>query len=103
MQPVTPQVICLCVTSGLQIFLYYILNIKKLIKRHISSFLFCRYESIYSKRLPESILGEIFLEKYSDHNDSVTVIDPKRSYGVTAPTRHPIYENFRVKVSRLAT
>ncbi|XP_026458266.1 L-arabinokinase-like [Papaver somniferum] len=56
-----------------------------------------RYESIYSKRLPESILGEIFLEKYSDHNDSVTVIDPKRSYGVTAPTRHPIYENFRVK------
>ncbi|KAI3975448.1 hypothetical protein MKX01_022320 [Papaver californicum] len=56
-----------------------------------------RYESIYSKRLPESILGETFLEKYSDHNDSVTVIDLKRSYGVTAPTSHPIYENFRVK------
>ncbi|OVA19272.1 GHMP kinase N-terminal domain [Macleaya cordata] len=56
-----------------------------------------RYESLYAKRLPESILGEAFLEKYVDHSDSVTVIDHKRSYVVKAPTRHPIYENFRVK------
>ncbi|KAG2699801.1 hypothetical protein I3760_07G206200 [Carya illinoinensis] len=40
---------------------------------------------------------EKFLEKYADHNDSVTVIDPKRNYGVTAAAKHPIYENFRVK------
>ena len=38
------------------------------------------------------------MEKYGDHNDAVTVIDPKRSYSVKAPTRHPIYENFRVEV-----
>lgn len=56
-----------------------------------------RYESVYAKMLPESMLGESFMEKYDDHNDSVTVIDPKRSYGVKASARHPIYENFRVK------
>jgi len=44
------------------------------------------------------ISGDAFLEKYGDHNDTVTVIDPKRFYSVKAPTRHPIYENFRVEV-----
>lgn len=43
--------------------------------------------------------GDTFLEKYSDHNDPVTVIDKKRNYGVKASARHPVYENFRVKVS----
>ncbi|KAL4603331.1 hypothetical protein ACB092_10G116300 [Castanea dentata] len=56
-----------------------------------------RYEALYAKVLPESILGETFLEKYADHHDPVTVIDPKRTYGVRAPAKHPIYENFRVK------
>ncbi|KAH7524241.1 hypothetical protein FEM48_Zijuj06G0098400 [Ziziphus jujuba var. spinosa] len=56
-----------------------------------------RYDARYAKLLPESILGETFLENYVDHNDAVTVIDPKRNYGVTASARHPIYENFRVK------
>ncbi|KAF6167317.1 hypothetical protein GIB67_043178 [Kingdonia uniflora] len=56
-----------------------------------------RHEAVYAKRLPETIFGETFLEQYSDHNDSVTVIDPKQSYSVAAPARHPIYENFRVK------
>lgn len=60
---------------------------------------FChRYEALYAKMLPESMLGEMFLEKYADHNDAVTVIDHKQYYGVTAPAKHPIYENFRVKV-----
>lgn len=56
-----------------------------------------RYEAVYAKMLPDSMLGEAFLEKYVDHNDPVTVIDSKRSYGVRASARHPIYENFRVK------
>ncbi|KAK1275670.1 L-arabinokinase [Acorus gramineus] len=56
-----------------------------------------RYEAVYAKKIPEYMLGETFLEKYTDHNDSVTVIDPKCKYGVRAPTKHPIYENFRVK------
>ncbi|KAF7097436.1 hypothetical protein CFC21_099253 [Triticum aestivum] len=56
-----------------------------------------RYEAAYSKDIPETITGGAFLEKYGDHDDMVTVIDPKRSYSVKAPTRHPIYENFRVE------
>ncbi|KAJ3696276.1 hypothetical protein LUZ60_001653 [Juncus effusus] len=56
-----------------------------------------RYEGVYAKDLPESITGDEFLKKYGDHNDKVTVVDPKRSYSVKAPTRHPIYENFRVE------
>ncbi|GAB2250839.1 hypothetical protein Droror1_Dr00017089 [Drosera rotundifolia] len=56
-----------------------------------------RYEASYTNLLPESMLGEKFLAKYGDHNDHVTVIDPKRNYSVKAAARHPIYENFRVK------
>ncbi|KAM0059342.1 putative L-arabinokinase [Helianthus debilis subsp. tardiflorus] len=56
-----------------------------------------RFEAIYSKNLPDTMPGEAFLTKYDHHNDPVTVIDKKRSYGVKAATRHPIYENFRVK------
>ncbi|KAM0837823.1 hypothetical protein ACQ4PT_061373 [Festuca glaucescens] len=56
-----------------------------------------RYEASYARDIPEVITGDEFLEKYGDHNDAVTVVDPKRSYSVKAPTRHPIYENFRVE------
>ncbi|PIN15926.1 Galactokinase [Handroanthus impetiginosus] len=56
-----------------------------------------RYEALYVKQLPETVLGEKFLDKYKDHNDPVTVIDKKRNYGLRAATRHPIYENFRGK------
>ncbi|CAN6192994.1 unnamed protein product [Urochloa humidicola] len=56
-----------------------------------------RFEAAYAKDIPEVISGYAFLEKYGDHSDTVTVIDPKRSYSVKALTRHPIYENFRVK------
>ncbi|KAF7817170.1 hypothetical protein G2W53_031139 [Senna tora] len=56
-----------------------------------------RYEALYAKEIPEHVVGGTFLEKYTNHNDPVTVIDEKRTYGVRAPTIHPIYENFRVK------
>ncbi|KAI7988716.1 L-arabinokinase [Camellia lanceoleosa] len=56
-----------------------------------------RYEALYCKQLPGSMLGEKFLEQYVDHDDPVTIIDHKRSYGVRAAARHPMYENFRVK------
>lgn len=59
----------------------------------------CRYEAVYANVLPESILGETFLKKYSDHGDLVTIINPKRTYAVKAPSAHPVNENFRVKVS----
>uniref|UniRef100_M1ALA5 Arabinose kinase n=3 Tax=Solanum tuberosum TaxID=4113 RepID=M1ALA5_SOLTU len=56
-----------------------------------------RYEASYATRLPESLSGQEFVEKYLDHDDSVTTIDKESNYAVRAPTRHPIYENFRVK------
>ncbi|KAA8528210.1 hypothetical protein F0562_035539 [Nyssa sinensis] len=56
-----------------------------------------RYEALYAKLIPDSMRGETFLEKYDNHNDPVTVVDHKRTYGVKAAARHPIYENFRVK------
>lgn len=52
-------------------------------------------------RLPEILHGNDFAENYVHHDDSVTVIDKKHNYAVRAPTRHPIYENFRVKVSHI--
>ncbi|PKA51422.1 L-arabinokinase [Apostasia shenzhenica] len=56
-----------------------------------------RYQAAYAKKLPECIVGEQFLDEYGDHNDTATIIDPKRNYGVKAATKHPIYENFRVE------
>ncbi|KAL6603260.1 hypothetical protein ACP70R_043621 [Stipagrostis hirtigluma subsp. patula] len=56
-----------------------------------------RYEAVYAKDIPDDITGDAFLEKYGDHSDTVTKIDPKRCYSVKAPTRHPVYENFRVE------
>ncbi|KAM7515138.1 hypothetical protein LguiA_004721 [Lonicera macranthoides] len=43
---------------------------------------FNRYEALYAKMIPKSMTGENFLEEYTDHNDLVTVVDNKRSYGV---------------------
>ncbi|CAI9099067.1 OLC1v1035828C1 [Oldenlandia corymbosa var. corymbosa] len=56
-----------------------------------------RYEASYSVKLPEFLQGQEFVDKYVNHEDSVTVIDKKHTYAVRAPTRHPVYENFRVK------
>ncbi|KAL3534972.1 hypothetical protein ACH5RR_003433 [Cinchona calisaya] len=56
-----------------------------------------RYEAVYIDKLPEFLQGQEFLDKYINHEDSVTAIDKKHNYAVRAPTRHPIYENFRVK------
>lgn len=57
-----------------------------------------RYE-LYAHRLPEFLRGQEFIDKYVNHDDSATSIDRSRSYAVRAPTKHPVFENFRVKVS----
>ena len=58
----------------------------------------CRFQAQYASKLPQSITGEEFMETYGDHGDSVTTIDRKGTYHIMAPTKHPIYENFRVQV-----
>ncbi|CAA7062623.1 unnamed protein product [Microthlaspi erraticum] len=56
-----------------------------------------RFQAFYASKLPQSITGEEFIEKYGDHGDSVTSIDRNGTYNIMAPTKHPIYENFRVQ------
>ncbi|URE44572.1 Galactokinase galactose-binding signature [Musa troglodytarum] len=56
-----------------------------------------RYEAVYAKKIPQDITGQSFLKTYTGHDDKVTVIVPTRTYAVKAPTKHPIYENFRVE------
>ena len=48
--------------------------------------------------LPESLSGAAFLERHPEGTgDTVTTIDPEKTYAVRQPTRHPVYEHFRVK------
>jgi len=55
------------------------------------------FEKKHSQFLPEEITGEEFLRKYQNISDQVTQIDPSKKYRVLVPTRHPVYEHFRVK------
>jgi len=54
------------------------------------------FEQFYARHLPYKISGIKFLEKYHGITDPVTEIDAARTYAVFNPTKHPIYENFRV-------
>jgi hypothetical protein len=40
--------------------------------------------------------------RYHTHYDTVTSIDPERTYAVAAPTSHPVHERFRVASFRAA-
>lgn len=55
------------------------------------------FEDQYAAHLPANISGAEFLERYQGITDSVTSVDPDRTYPVFAATKHPIYENARVK------
>jgi L-arabinokinase len=55
------------------------------------------FEEKFASRLPETISGEAFLTNYKGITDPVTSVDPSVTYQVGRATRHPIYENDRVK------
>ena len=55
------------------------------------------FEQRFAARLPESLLGEDFLACYGGTTDTVTNIEPARTYAVHAPTAHAVYENSRVQ------
>ena len=57
------------------------------------------YEKEFASKLPVQMGGKEFIEKYSGTTDSVTKIDPAKTYAVKAPAEHAIYENHRVKIS----
>ena len=56
------------------------------------------FEGSYAALLPESIAGDEFLSRYTGTTDSVTRVDPERTYAVRYPTAHPIYEHHRVRL-----
>lgn len=54
------------------------------------------YENEFADKIPRSLTGREFLEKYTGTTDTIAAIDPEKRYAVKAPTEHGIYENFRV-------
>lgn len=58
----------------------------------------CRLEGEYASVLPVRLTGQEFLEMFDSHDDPVTKVKPTDLYAIKAPTAHPVYENFRVKV-----
>ncbi len=56
------------------------------------------FEQSYSHRVPESIDGAEFIERYAGATDPVTLVDPSRAYAVRAPTVHAIFEHHRVRL-----
>jgi galactokinase len=53
------------------------------------------FEALES-RLPVQITGAEFLARYGGTTDTVTIVEPERTYAVRIPARHPVYEHARV-------
>ena len=51
----------------------------------------------YRQQIPEQMTGKDFLAKFQGTTDSVTHVDPERTYAVRQPTAHPVDEHFRVR------
>lgn len=58
------------------------------------------FERELRRYLPEEMSGGDFLAHYGATADSVTVVEPARTYRVRQPTAHPVYEHERVKKFR---
>jgi L-arabinokinase len=58
------------------------------------------FERDFLLRLPEEILGEEFLSRYSSTSDTVTSVVPSRTYKIRRPTAHPVYEHHRAQEFR---
>jgi len=54
------------------------------------------WESRFSAHVPERLTGAAFLSTFGGHTDTVTSIDPARTYAIRQPTTHPIHEHARV-------
>jgi galactokinase len=51
----------------------------------------------FADRLPDSMAGAEFLERYRGTTDTVARVDPARTYPVRMPTGHAVHEHFRVR------
>jgi galactokinase len=66
-------------------------------KGYLANFTTEEFETEYATIVPARISGAEFLKVYGGITDRVTEVDPGRDYPVLAATRHPVYENARVK------
>lgn len=55
------------------------------------------FEQHFARHLPDRMSGAEFLQTYSGTTDTVTRVDPARTYAVRQPAAHAIYEHFRVR------
>lgn len=55
------------------------------------------YERDFSSHMPTNISGTEFLRKYGGTTDTVTTINPEKTYAVRSPAEHAIYESSRVQ------
>lgn len=55
------------------------------------------FESSFAAQLPEQIAGDEFLARFDGTTDTVTRVEPQRTYAVRQPTAHAVYESFRVR------
>jgi L-arabinokinase len=54
----------------------------------------------FRAHVPEAIDGRTFLARYGGLTDTVTEVDPSRTYAVRACAEHPIHEHHRVQTFR---
>jgi L-arabinokinase len=54
-------------------------------------------EEKYLERLPETMPGRDFLDRFPGWSDAATAVEPERIYPVRRPTAHPVHEHFRVR------
>ena len=66
-------------------------------KGYLANFTPEEFESEYAAIVPARMSGAEFLKLYGGITDGVTEVDPGKDYPVLAATRHPVYENARVK------
>jgi len=55
------------------------------------------FERDDAPHLPEGLTGRAFLERWRDHGDAATAVDPQQSYAVRAASRHPVHEHARAQ------
>ena len=70
---------------------------KNELKRDIPYLVDIPLDAIEASSLPESLEGQVFIERYGAHVDASTEIRPEMSYSVRSATRHPIEEIQRVR------
>lgn len=64
---------------------------------YLANLLSQEFTDLYAERLPETMRGDEFLQRYGSSTDTVTRVEPSRTYPIRQTTAHPINEHARVR------